>query len=156
MQLSGYLVETPFPGYITSTVYQDDSGVKKVEFSGYLERGTGAKDDLTMDEYLALKSNQDKAIRLVDDHELDRLFTQEVQSMITDPKVIDKARYNDMLETLPPMRWAQYGAWSMFHMSERLTGNLVSWFAKCGDQYFEFDDQADLTRAQLINKMAGL
>jgi hypothetical protein len=38
----------------------------------------------------------------------------------------DADTYNEMLEVLPPLFWRSYGGWSVFQMSEYLTGDITA------------------------------
>jgi hypothetical protein len=38
-------------------------------------------------------------------------------------------RFADMLEVLPPCKWGHRAGLEVFHVSERITGNLVDWYA---------------------------
>ena len=62
----------------------------------------------------------------------------------TKPKAITEERFMYGLEVLPPCRWHNAGGFEVFHISERLTGNLVSWFAHKGDRYWEFTEADNL------------
>lgn len=65
------------------------------------------------------------------------------------PKVVDEARFFAMLEVLPPGRWYRGGHMEWFHVIERLSGNIVSWFARVGTVYLEFQDEADLPKEDI-------
>ena len=62
----------------------------------------------------------------------------------TAPHVIDRDRFYYMLEVLPPCRWNRGAFIEFFHVSERLTENLVSWFARVDGRYYEMWDDAAL------------
>lgn len=72
---------------------------------------------------------------------------------ITEPKEVTQNRYEGMLDILPPSRWYRGHFMEYFHMSERLSGDLVTWFVRLGRQYWEFDDSCRLTDAQISEKM---
>ena len=78
------------------------------------------------------------------------------QTLKTKPKPITKERYWEMLEVLPPCRWHNAGGFEVFHVSEHLTGPLVSWFAHRGaihQQYWEFVDDCRLTDEALVEML---
>lgn len=50
---------------------------------------------------------------------------------------VTKERFWDMLEVLPPCRWWRESAAESFFVSERITYDLVSWFVRLGDKYYE-------------------
>jgi hypothetical protein len=41
----------------------------------------------------------------------------------------------------------------MFHVSERITGNIVSWFFQTGGRYFTLDDDATLAGEELARRV---
>ena len=61
--------------------------------------------------------------------------------------------FNDALNVLPPCRWnrGDYSEW--FHVSERLTGDLVNWYVRSGDRYYTFVDSAHLPSGQLLERI---
>lgn len=94
-----------------------------------------------------------KDYELVTESEYERRMIEYNNSLITDPVEITRERYWDMLEVLPPCRWYNRGRYRAFHVSERLTNNLVSWFVEDGDKYWEFTDEATLSDSDLRKKM---
>lgn len=69
---------------------------------------------------------------------------------------ITEERFHEMLNILPPCRWQGMGEWfESFHMSEAITGNIVSWFIRWrtgeGDRYFTLDDYANLRQYALAD-----
>lgn len=99
--------------------------------------------------------NPDHSFEVVSEEELNKRLDDYEKSLITDPLEITRERYWEMLEVLPPCKWRKRGCWEMFHISERLTGNLVSWFATDGDKYYEFTDQDCASDLHLIKKVGG-
>lgn len=71
----------------------------------------------------------------------------------TDPVKIDQERFLYMLEVLPPSRWYRGDHMEWFHVCERLTMNLVSWYARVGDTYWEFNDADSLTKEEVRAKL---
>lgn len=66
-------------------------------------------------------------------------------------KEITEERYQDMLEVLPPCKWTSPArGCSVFHVSERLSKNIVSWFVQVGSRFFELQDVDTLTGAQVL------
>lgn len=56
---------------------------------------------------------------------------------LADPLVeIDAAKWWEMLEVLPPMRWEHKDGVERFLISEMLAGSITSQFAKLGERYF--------------------
>ena len=129
-----YIIDAdkPYLGYTHSILLPDDTvayteGLKLDQYA--LERGFTPK--------------------VISGSELDELIKIHMESLRVSPKVIDKTRYWEMLEVLPPCRWTMAGMWEVFHVSERLTGHLVSWFASGrlnGQEfYFEMVDYDNMT-----------
>lgn len=69
------------------------------------------------------------------------------------PKVVTVERFEYMLNVLPPSKWYRGGYVEFFHVCERLSGDIVSWFARVGMHssavYYEFQDEATLTKAEV-------
>ena len=64
---------------------------------------------------------------------------------------IDAQRFDDMLGVLPPCKWYGHGTnQESFHVSEFLSGNIVSWFVQLNGRYFQIDDACTLTHRELI------
>jgi hypothetical protein len=93
------------------------------------------------------------SLKLVSDEEFTKMLAEYNQSLISEPKEITRERYWEMLEILPPCKWTKGLAWESFHISERLTNNLVSWFVNDGDKYYEFVDEATLSTTDIGKKM---
>lgn len=85
----------------------------------------------------------------------DEAYSRERAKHIKPAKEVDEARYYDMLECLPPCKWHGIGGGiSVFHVSERISCDIVSWFYQAGDRYFELQDSSMLTDAQLLARIA--
>lgn len=74
---------------------------------------------------------------------------------VTPPQQVSRERFYDMLEVLPPARWYRGGHIEWFHVCEYLAENLVTWFGRLGNYYYEFNDVPSLTREQLIDKIVN-
>lgn len=139
-----YIIEAgkPFQGSIMSTL---------------LPNGTvGYSDGQTLAEYQLERGFK---AQILSGPELDLLIEAHENSLKSLPTKITRERYWEMLEILPPCRWTMAGMWEVFHVSERLTGHLVSWFAhgrlRGLDHYYEFtqsDDIALEALRELINE----
>jgi hypothetical protein len=71
------------------------------------------------------------------------------------PREIDSDRFWQALEVLPPCKWQGMGtARESFHVSERLSGNVVSWYVRYDKRFFEIDQDANMTRAELFQMVA--
>lgn len=75
----------------------------------------------------------------------------------TPVSLITAERFDEMLNILPPCRWSSVGRFEHFHVSERITGNIVSWFIRfrgdAGERFFTFDDYATLTQVELMERV---
>jgi hypothetical protein len=68
---------------------------------------------------------------------------------------VTRERFDEMLDILPPQKWIGCGSGSQsFHISERITDNVVCWLVRRGSRYFELQDRIDMTHAQLQARAA--
>ena len=51
-------------------------------------------------------------------------------------------RFNYALEVLPPGKWGHYQGGEAFYVTERITGNIVSWYFRVSGRFFTLDDNA--------------
>lgn len=69
---------------------------------------------------------------------------------IEEIREITRERFEEMLDILPPQKWVGGGSpRSTFHISERLTDNIVCWLIRRDARYFELQDRHDITHSQL-------
>jgi hypothetical protein len=136
-----FIVPEQFKGYIITQTYLDVKS--EIERVCYTARLWDKVEDMPVPYYM--EHHSEKGSYLVSKPELDKLIDGYEQSLITDPEPIDKDRYWEMLEVLPPCRWAN----GFFHVSERYTGDLVSWFLEVGEEYWEFRNLATISKADL-------
>lgn len=81
---------------------------------------------------------------------------QQINASHTKPPFeISEDRFDDMLGILPPQKWVRYKTEESFHVSERITGNIVMIFVRIGGRYFEMHDEATLTHEDRV-KAAGI
>lgn len=142
-----YLVEKgkPFKGSIVSAMTDG----KTVDYSGHLYRGQ--KENLTLAEY---EDETGKEYEVLTDLQADKLFEEFEFGLITAPEVITEEAWDDALEVLPPCRWHSHRGVNMFHISERLTGDLVAWYGEAWGVWLTFTDSACATSDHLANKFA--
>jgi len=65
-------------------------------------------------------------------------------------------RYFYMLEVLPPCKWYRGDYVQFFHVSERLSGDIVAWYAMvrgATPSYWEMQDVSTLPKDELIRKL---
>ena len=135
-----YILRTdqPFRGVVQSFLTKEGL----VEWTG----------GLTLDEYA---KERGFPVRAVDDAEFDRLNDAFLASQISDPVEETGDAYNYALECLPPCRWKTVCGVEMFHISERLSADLVSWHAELNGRFFTFTDHAGADMAALAAKVAA-
>lgn len=118
-----------------------------------MENGTVAySDGLTLEQYQAEKGFP---VRAIDRDELDRLTTEYIAGLISEPVAITEDRFHEMLNVLPPSRWHNCGGFEVFHVCERITHDLVSWFAHRNGQHWTFNDRAGISDIDLTAKLAA-
>ena len=154
MQLHRYIVDTsePFRGVTTSATYLDAKNEERVAYSGFLY--TTTKVDLTLAEYL--EHRKDKPFIVLTWEEFEPMLMEFNNSLKTKPVEITEERYDYMLEVLPPSRWQNIRGASVFHVCERIHNNLVSWFVQIGKKYYEFVDEASLSKTKLESIIESL
>ena len=122
MQYHRAIIERPFKGHYQSLTVIDEQGKEIVLYS----------DGKTIEEYL----KERPTMEAVTMEEADKLIDNFHNSMVTDWQEISEERYYDMLEVLPPCKYEN----GKFHVSERITGDLVSWFKCDGGKFYEKTD----------------
>lgn len=70
------------------------------------------------------------------------------------PVEITEERFMEMLEILPPGKWVRYSEEESFHVTERISGNIVSIFVRIGDRFFEMQDEVTLSHADRVRAAA--
>jgi hypothetical protein len=109
--------------------------------------GRGAYSGKTLDEFKAEYPD----IQIVDDE----VSVQHDRSRhITQPREITEDAYTDLLECLPPCKWGrgEFGG-SAFHISERITHDIVTWCVKIGDKHYRFEDTDKLNATQAVQRV---
>lgn len=59
------------------------------------------------------------------------------------------------LEQLPPAKWTRGDYSESFHVSERITGDLVDWWLRVGERYYHLVDSASRTHAELLGMVGA-
>ena len=129
-----YMIEKnqPCKGWAHSSCALNKEGAMIVHYSGgetlaaYQERTGKEYEILTWDQFSAKVAEYEQTLK-------------------GRPIEIDADRYDDALNVLPPGRWDG----NLFFVIERITGNLVNWYFRKGDQYFEFIEDADAKAERL-------
>lgn len=89
----------------------------------------------------------------VDSEEFDAIHAAFLNDKKTEVEPTTEEAFYHALECLPPCRWGSVGAFEVFHVSERIYGDLVDWFARKGDKFFCFIDSDKITKGQILNKL---
>lgn len=108
----------------------------------------------SLEEYKKIYSNQEFS-QLYTWEEYELIVREHDKKHLIDPpaKEVDESRYWGMLEVLPPCRWHHYQGIELFHISERITGNIVSWVASLNGKYYEFAHYANASDEELAAKV---
>ena len=130
--ITGYLIRSdePFRGHTQSVLYKDAEGVERVAYTSNPQVSSSGRvlqqrtPDLTLAEY---EAERGAVFKRITEGELDALQAEHLASLTTEPEPMDVERFEYLLEVLPPCRWATVAGAETFHISERLTGNLVQW-----------------------------
>ena len=132
-----WIVCEPFPGWAQSFLMPD---------------GTVAyTKGLTPDAYAA---DRGISVKVITDAEFDALLAAHEAALVTTPAPITAERFDDYLECLPPCRWHRHRGVELFHVSERLTGDLVQWCARIEGQCYGWTDQARRPSEELAAAVA--
>ena len=131
-----------FQGHYENVVMIDHQGHKTVPYT-----------DLSYDQYL--DSHQDCI--LISVPKFGELLNDYLKELVNQPaKQVDEQRYWHMLDVLPPCRWYTGGLFEYFHISERLTYNLVTYICRNDDEYFEFIDFDNKSHKSLIERIQNI
>lgn len=73
------------------------------------------------------------------------------QRRITPAREIDRETFDYLLEVLPPCKWTRRPGAEAFHVSERITHDIVTWCVRIGERFYRFDNTDKLTAEQAID-----
>jgi len=105
---------------------------------------------LTLEEYCEKKGKEYEAISW---DGLKNRMDAFHESLVTEPEEISEDEYIEMLDVLPPCRYHMRNGITFFHMSERISGALVTWCCEAKGYYFSFVDFDYVTNDYLLNKV---
>lgn len=135
-----YIVRKPFKGTIWNIV---DSGNYDALFTS-----------------LRRLLDQGAEVEIVNDETMTKMMAEYEATLVTPLKQIDAERYSEMMEILPPQRMFNAGVATVFSMSEYQYGNITTFFAECGSDYFEWHDfgnaSVDSVRAKIYEAQEAL
>lgn len=141
MKTHRHVIPQPFTGYVINSTYVDHKGVERMMYTGE-----------TPEE--CMQRNAKENPNLVTDVGLETILAGYYQSLVTEAKEVDQQRYNHLLDVLPPCRWHRSSIGDIFHVSERITGNLVTWCGSLRGKFYEFVDFADADMDHLREKIS--
>jgi len=84
-----------------------------------------------------------EAVLLVKEHNLTKY--------VKPPTPITRERFEDMLDTLPPLNWRVGSTSESFMFLEALTDNIRSIFCRVDSNYYELANVETLTHADIVN-----
>lgn len=93
-------------------------------------------------------------VRIIGEADLDRLLAEYTASLVTEPTEETEEQWTWALECLPPCKWRTVLGVEMFHISERVSHDIVAWHARIGDRFFTFNDHAGANMDALAAKVA--
>ena len=137
--MNRYIIRTdkPFLGSVQSILNADGT----VEWSG----------GLTLEQYVEARGFP---VRVVDRAELETMIADYEAGQVTVPESITEDQWTYALNVLPPSRWGHYVGVELFHICERLSGELVSWYAHLNGRYWSFVDRSTARPEDLARKVA--
>jgi hypothetical protein len=68
----------------------------------------------------------------------------------TGPQRIDRERWDELLNVLPPCHWVRCDSTESFHISEAITGNLYTHCVRIGDKYFTLVEERPTRHSDLV------
>lgn len=104
---------------------------------------------LTLEQYAAERGFP---VRVVEEDEIDALVKTYTDGLVQAPREISEQDYEQALGVLPPCRWTSRRGVEMFHISERLTHDIVAWHTRAGDRFFAFYDRAGASLDHIADK----
>ncbi|MGZ9736572.1 hypothetical protein [Flavobacterium sp. GNP002] len=125
-----YIVELPFKGHIQTRLINgfaewscDEVTKKYIDKDGSQVSEISFINQLTFDQYN--EKNGGKFTEL-NEEQVDALFAEHRNSLISEFSEITEERYNDLLECLPPKRWHTHKGAQIFYMCEAHMDDLYT------------------------------
>jgi hypothetical protein len=135
-----YIVELPFKGSIQTRLinglaeYSGEEVVKRyIDENGSQVAEYSYKNQLNFEEYNAKHNGK---FTEATEEEIDTLFAEHRNSLISEFTEITEDRYFDMLECLPPKRWHTCEGVEIFYMCECYTDDLYTCCGGYKGKYF--------------------
>ena len=117
-------------------------------FSGSIVACVESNQDPKIPEILK-RCNVSSEWHVIDDEELTQWFDSYEQSLCTLPTASTEKFFNDLLNILPPCQWSTVGGVEMFHISERLYGNVVLWLFNYQNTFYTCEQLATASKTGL-------
>lgn len=105
----------------------------------------------TLAEYYQENGDQWQLVTPAELYAIDAAYEQ---TLVTAPQAISEREWWDLLEVLPPCKWGTVSGVELFHISEHLRGDLVTWCARIGSNHYCFTDQASADPLALAEKVS--
>lgn len=133
-----------------------DNRWHQFDSEGYVEYTATLYDkgrNLTLAEYKAEHPDQEfsepmlwkEAEKVIDAYEQSKYLDAPAHDITLD-------EWDDALNVLPPMKWRTVNGVESFMMSERLTGDITSCYARSGNTYKSFNVRTSYTGEQIAEK----
>lgn len=129
------VTKNDFSGNAQSVTYTTIDGIERVAYN----------DGKSLADYLA----ENTGLMVITEKEFNKLLENYYDSLKTKPKRISKEKFWYWLECLPPCRYSKIRGAMIFHVSERLTGNLVQWCFEVNNKYYGFTENANISIGEL-------
>ena len=81
--------------------------------------------------------------------DLDTLARKYEEAMRSPPTEITRARFHEMLEVLPPMKWHQRAEFESFMVSELVYASIANIYVRVKGRYFTLADHLTLTPEEI-------
>lgn len=99
------------------------------------------------------KAENGDHFEVIDDAAFDALLAKFEADRRTDCESITEERYWEALECLPPSKYCAIDGVTMFHICERITGELVDWYAVHNGKHFTLCDYSHADRADIAARI---
>jgi hypothetical protein len=137
MNITAWIVPKDFTGTTNTHCYLNADGVEMAAYTN-------------MDVQSYLTANQDLQ-RITDDQHYALVTAFEDTCKVATRVTLE--RWDDLLGVLPPAKWGHFGGAELFHVIERLRGDLVAWYVKFDDKNcFEVIETSTAARETVIAK----
>lgn len=79
----------------------------------------------------------------------------EVAAYVAPVEETTRAKFWEMLEILPPMRWTTVRGVEMFRICEATCGNIRAIYARLGNRYFYCSDRDTVSNEEIAERVAA-